>query len=1040
MRTKFSGFLTLLLAFVVQISFAQEKTVTGTITDNEGLPLPGVNVLVQGTSTGTQSDFDGNYSIEIAEGETLVFSYVGFETQEILIGPANTYDVSMTAGEELEKVVITALGIKRKQDEITTANEVVDSETLIKANNPDVVQGLAGKVTGLTIKTTGNGVSGEKSVVLRGYRSVTGSNQALVVIDGAISTMSFLNTLDPNSIESFNVIKGANGAALYGSQGSNGVIMVTTKRGTKDGKMKVSVRSTLDFESVDYVPERQTRYGQGWDLGDGFENIVYENGGWGPEFDGQMVPVGLPQEDGSYIMAPYSTRGADHIKDFFKTGITQQNSVNISSGNDEGYVYFGAQNQQTEFVIENDKLQKSAFTFKGGKTLGKWQVNGSASYTYNATEEHYIGNGANTSLYADLLQTPSNVPVEAFANSGNEGHWNGYYLNPYWLRDNKRREVDANRFNVQADLQYDVNDNINIVLRTNGLFTFQDVLQYNNGYSEPQSVIDITGFDRSEAATFSYGMSKFQRYYTDLISNYDYVLSDDFTLKANVGANLQYTKNSSVAVAGTGLTVPGIYSSGNLVGDFTGGGSTGDSRSTFTRVGLYGQVDLGFKDYLFLNVTGRNDWSSVLDDTNNSFFYPSVGMSFIPTEAFSNLKGDVLNYAKVMASYVRVGNDGGINPYAINNPLAQAPGFPYEQSGNSFITPNGYTNSLIKPEFTTSLEAGVNLGFFKDRLTFDATYYSFNTTDLITNISTSNAAGISSLRTNIGEMEGWGTEINLGVKPIKTEDFGWNLNLGFTKNYSELVKLTDQLSETSLGGYTGFAEVFAVEGEQFPTLKGTGFARDDQGRVIIDPTTGNPQQSSELVTFGNVTPDYIVNLNTSFRYKGFTLSATMDYRTGHVFFSNTHSNLIWSGHLNESAQGGRGGFIYPNSAVETTPGSGEYVANTNVMSGGTTAGSYINFWNNMRNIGENSVLDATAFKLRELSLRYDVNPELLEKTFLTSVSVNAVARNLFTVLPEENKGYADPEANFSAGNTQGVSNAGQYPPTRSIGMGVNLTF
>ena len=1038
MRTKFSGFLTLLLAFVVQITFAQEKTVTGTITDDEGLPLPGVNVLVQGTATGTQSDFDGNYSIEVAEGETLVFSFVGFDTQNIVVGSEDTYNVGMKAGEELETVVVTALGIKRKEDEITTANEVVDSETLLKANNPDVVQGLSGKVTGLTIKTTGNGVTGEKSVVLRGYRSVTGSNQALVVIDGAISTMSFLETIDPNSIESFNVIKGANGAALYGSQGSNGVIIVSTKRGTKDGKMKVSVRSTLDFESVDYVPERQTRYGQGWDLGSGFENIIYENGGWGPEFDGQMVPVGLPQEDGSYIMAPYSTRGADHLKEFFQTGITKQNSVNISSGDDSGYVYFGAQNQQTEFVIENDKLQKSAFTFKGGKTLGKWQVNGSASYTYNATEQHYISNS--TSLYTDLLQTPSNVPIEAFENSGNEGHWNGYYLNPYWLRDNKRREIDANRFNLQADIQYDINDNINVVLRTNGLFTFQDVLQYNNGYTEPQSVQDITGYDRSEAATFSYGMSKFQRYYTDLISNYDYVLSDDFTLKANVGANLQYTKNSSVGVAGTGLTVPGIYSSGNLTGDFTGNGETGDSRSAFTRVGLYGQVDLGFRDYLFLNVTGRNDWTSVLAKDNNSFFYPSVGMSFIPTKAFESIKGDVLNYAKVFASYVKVGNDGGISPYAINNPLDQAEGFPYEIAGNSFVTANNYTNSALKPEFTTSLEAGVNLGFLKDRLTLDATYYSFNTTDLITNISTSNAAGISGLRTNIGEMEGWGTEINLGIKPIKTDDFTWNVNFGFTKNYSELVKLTDQLSETSLGGYTGFAEVFAVEGQQFPQLKGTGFARDDQGRVIINPTTGIPEQASELVSFGNVTPDYILNLTSSLRYKGFTLSATMDYRTGHVFYSNTQNNLIWSGHLVESAQGGRGGFIYPNSAVETSPGSGEYVANTTVMSGGTTAGQYINFWNNMRNIGENSVLDATAFKLRELSLRYDLNPKYLEKTFLTGVTVNAVARNLVTILPADNKGYADPESNFSAGNTQGVSTTGQYPPTRSIGMGVNLTF
>ena len=371
MKTKFSGILTLLLALVVQITFAQEQTVSGTVTDDQGTPLPGVNVLIKGTTVGTQTDFDGNYSIDAEQGDVLVFSYLGFALVEHTVGSVDTINVQMEPDAAvLEEVIVTALGIKRKADEITTAYEVVDSEELNRASNPDAVSALTGKVSGLQIKQVSNGVSGENRIILRGARSISGNNQALIVIDGAISTASFLSALDPKSIASTNIIKGPAGAALYGSQGSNGVIVVTTKKGNDSGKMQVTVNSVVDFETVSYVPERQTRFGQGWALGNGFENLIYENGGWGPEFDGQLAPVGLPQADGTFIMAPYSTRGADHLKDFFITGTTFQNSVNISSGDEDGYATFSARNRKTEFVIENDKLKNSSFTFNAGKTMG----------------------------------------------------------------------------------------------------------------------------------------------------------------------------------------------------------------------------------------------------------------------------------------------------------------------------------------------------------------------------------------------------------------------------------------------------------------------------------------------------------------------------------------------------------------------------------------------------------------------------------------------------------------------------------------------
>lgn len=1033
MRTKFSGILTLLLAFVVQITFAQEKTVSGAVTDDQGLPLPGVNIIIKGTSSGTQTDFDGNYSLEASNGSTLVFSYIGFETQEVSVGAASSYNITMVQGNTLDDVVITALGIKRKKDQITSSYEVVDSEELVKANNPDVVQGLTGKVSGLNIKSLGNGVSAETKITLRGSRSISGNNEALVVVDGAISTASFLSSIDPNTIESVNIIKGANGAALYGSQGSNGAIIVTTKKGTDDGKMRVNLKSSIDFETVAYVPERQTRYGQGWSVFTGFENITYENGGWGPEFDGQQAPIGLPQADGSYITAPYSSRGADHIKEFFKTGVTKQNSISLSSGDEKGYVFFSAQNQDTEFVIKNDKLKKSTFNFKGGKQLGKWNVSGNATYTYNATEESYTS--ATDGILGGLLQAASNIPISEFENSGNEGHWNAYYLNPYWIRDNKRREIDRNRFNLLGEVSYEVNDNITALVRTNALFSFSDQLIYNNGYQEPASVVSLTGGDRTESATFQRIMTKYQKFYTDAILNFDYELSDDFAFDAQVGVNNQYLKTSNLSVGGTGLTVPGLYATDNLTGSFDQS-RTFDNLAESTRLGVYAQANLGFREFLYLNVTGRNDWTSTLDNSNNSFFYPSAGLSFIATKAIESLKGDVLNYAKVTANYVEVGNDYA-GAYDINLTLNQAAGYPFV-GGNSFTYPQTITDRLLKPEFTKSLEFGLNLGFFNDRVTLDGAYYNGSTTDLVTNIATSAGSGLGRTTINIGEMDNWGAEIDLGVTPFRSEDFQWDVNIGWAKSYSEVKKISDQFDEVSLSS-GGFAQVFAVEGEQYPVLKGTAFQRDDQGRVIVDPSSGRPLQTSNPKILGNTTPDYIINLNSSLRYKGFTLAATLDYRTGHVFYSGQRENLTWSGHSVESAQGGRGAFIFPNSSIPNATGDG-YVQNTSVPSGGTSAGDFIGFYSTMQGIAENHVLDATALKLRELSLRYDINKDYLDSTFLDAVSISAIARNVFTLLPEENRGYADPESNFSTGNSQGISTIGQYPPTRSIGMSVNVTF
>lgn len=1029
MKTKFSGILTLLLAFVVQLSFAQGKTISGTISDGDNLPLPGVNVVVKDTSNGTTTDFDGNYSISAKTGDVLVFSYVG-NTVEKTVGAESNISFTMLEN-QLEEVVITALGIKRKKDEITTVYQEVKTEELVKANNPSVVNSLSGKVSGLTITENSNGVSGGTRIVLRGNRSISGNNQALVVIDGAISTTGILNALDPNQIETVNVIKGAAGSALYGSQGSNGVIVVTTKTTTKGEKMTVQVNSSLDFETVAFVPEKQTRYGQGWDLGNGFENVIYENGGWGPEFDGQVVPVGLPQADGTFITAPYESRGADHMKEFFQTGLTKQNSISVSSGGADGYITLGARNVKTEFVVKDDKRKRNTFTLRAGKTAGNWTAGGNVVYTNTTVERH------NGDLYTQLLQSATNIPIQSFENSGNEGHWNAYYTNPYWNLQNQRNKQENNNISLQGDLGYKVNDNISFKLLSNARVFEGNSLSFQNAYDEPQNIIDDTGANRSLISSFSFQNFRQSTYYTDFFVNLDYDLTEDVTFGANIGLNNQYFKNSSTTVGGQDLTVPGIYTASNL-NNGVDDAFSGDTRASSATISAFANLDFGYKDFLFVTVTGRNDWSSRLAKSKQSFFYPSVSASFLPTKAFEGMKSDVLNYMKLTAAYVKVGNAGGVGTYAIQQFVNTAGGFPFGGQ-NSFVVDQTITDPLINPEFLTTFEVGANLGMFKDRLTIDASYSSFTGTDQITSVAASAASGISRATVNVAETTGTAFELDLGIKVIKTDDIQWNVNVGYSTTNNEVTKVTDQADQVSLGGFTGYAEVFAIKGEAFPVIQTNYYERDPQGRVLIDPTSGNPIEASGLKIAGRTTPRHTVNLNTAFNYKNWSLQATMDYRTGHVFYSDTKSNLTWSGHAVETAQGGRGQFIFPNSAIETSPGVFE--ANTSVPSAGPNAGAYINFFGNYRGVGENHVLDATAFKVRELSLSYDLNKDYLKNTFISGLRISATARNPFVVLPAENRGYNDPESGFTTGNAQGITTqAGNYPPTRTFGLGLNLTF
>jgi len=1062
MRSKFKWIFTLLVAFTMQFSFAQEKTVTGTITDGK-LPLPGANVVIKGTAKGVSADMDGKFSIKAKPGDVLVVSFIDFGNETITVGAANNYKVALKQNAKvLDEVIIGAMGIKRTKDATVSAQKTIGNKELTQASNPNAIQSLAGKVSGLQVNTTSQGVNAGTRIVLRGNRTITGDNQALVVIDGAISSSTVLGQIPPEVIENVNIIKGAQGAALYGAQGVNGVIIVTTKKGNgvNNDKFTFGFNSSVDFENVSFVPEVQTQYGQGWAADPGFDLpsipgilstfVPWENGSWGPAFNTAgfpaMVPVGLPQADGNFLFTEWKPI-KDNIKQFFETGTIYQNGFNFNVGGQDSYAFLSVNRQTNDFIVGGDKLIRNSFLFKAGKKVGKFNISGNVNYiTQNTTE-------TDSDLFDDLIQTASNVPVSRFKDSGNEGHWTVYAQNPYWITKAVRNDARSNTMNGVLSLGYDLNKNINVSYTANVQVRNTDSQSHRDAFSNITTDFSIAPYEYYGATTETYealggsatGSSYFanqsttRNIYGDLLLNFDYELTKDLGLKFNIGNNIQDRMFRVTTQGGNNLDIPFFYHITNVLNPANP--STLDNRLVRSRiVAGFANLDLDYKGYLYLNATARVEQFSAV---KNSYFYPSVGVSFIPTKAFESLKGNkVLNYAKLNASYTSVGNTSAVGAYQINELTAIPQGFPF---GN--LAALGYNNGPtfpgIKPEFVNTFEIGAQLGFFKDRLTLEGSYYVANTKDLITRATASSASGNANLLTNVGELENKGFEIDLGVTPIKTNNFRWDIRGNYTTYKTKVLKLAEGATSVNLQSNTQVG-IFAEVGEEFPLIKGTAFVRDGAGNIIVD-ANGVPQRTSTFEKLGKGVPDYIVGLTNSFEYKGFKLTAVADLRVGASAYSFARNLLLFTGGDTQTAGFDRSqGIVVPGvtgtGAVNTTP----------VANDASAVGVLNYFTTTYRAVGEANIIDAAALKIRELSLSYGLPKKLIEKTGLETFRIGINARNPFIFLADgtllkakngvENRGYADPESSNTTGNAQGIINIGQYPSTRTLGFTVNLTF
>lgn len=931
---------------------------------------------------------------------------------------------------DIETVVVTALGIKRKPKELSYSVTPVKSEDITATNTTNAAQGMVGKVSGLQINVVNNGVSPDTRVVLRGNRSLLGNNQALIVVDGFPAPRGILDRINPNDIQEVTVLKGANASALYGSEAANGVLIITTKKGR--GKLQVNLNSSVETENVSFMPKVQDQFGAG-----GFPDFTLyplENVAWGPRYDGRMVAASETYPNGDVWMVPYSPIKNNH-KSFFETGMGFRNGITLSSSSDtDSDILLSLDRLDKTGVVPNDEYSRTNVRLNANKKVGKLEFGGNVSFFTSKTDVVSDEAGRqDRPLYWRIFNTPLHIPLTQMKNwrdgyyTRNEVSYYRFYENPYFIVDTQRFNGKFTEFLFVGNAKYDFNDWISATFRA-GYTSNNNITKTNRGaYTYAFQVPNAYNNMAPYGAQTSDFMSAFNRLNTDLIISIDKEdIAKDVSMKANVGQSVRMDNYNSMNMGGTNLIVPNFWNVSTRSGELTGTQYTYNYR----KVGVFADVTLGYKNWLFINGSVRNDWSSSLSKENRSFFYPGGGISIIVSEALPGMvsaKG--LTYLKLSGNLTKSGNDP---VYYANTSVFTAPAnFPYSGTTGLSQSSRDVTPDL-RPEFTKSMEAGLEFGLFKSRITGNVTVYKTNTTDQIIPINVSTASGASSLMTNVGEVENKGLEIDLSADVVKTADFRFNLSSNFSTYTSEVVSLSEGVDELSVGGYATFG-IVARKGEAYPQIKVTAWERDPQGRVIVD-AKGDPIQSADMKIMGKTTPDFVLGLNTTLQYKNLKLYMAGDYRKGGVFYNNIVNAMEFAGLTQHSVTAGRLPFVFPNSVY--SDGKGGYIVNTDrtTSNGGNT------FWSTKyAAVAENYVTDASYIKIREISLSYDFNKDDLNLAKLTGLSIGVYTRNPFMFLPKENV-YTDPEFNYSTGNVIGIGDQRQSPPTRTIGLKVSANF
>ncbi|KAF2514175.1 SusC/RagA family TonB-linked outer membrane protein [Flavobacterium foetidum] len=1075
MELKLKRIAFLLFALSVQVIFAQERTVSGRVSDNEGMPLPGVSVLLKGTKIGTQTDFDGKYSIKASSSQILVFSYLGMKTQEIEAKSA-TINVKMLGNaQELEGVVVTtAMGIKREKKSLGYSSQKLDEKAVNSTPTNNFLNNLSGKVSGLEVKTNSN-FGGSTNIVLRGAKSLTGNNQALVVVDGVAINNSNLNDsysrngrrgfdfgnsasdIDPNNIESITVLKGAAATALYGSQASNGAIMITTKKGQKNTGLGISFSSTTSIGQFDKstFARYQKEYGaNGYSgandsfyeddvNGDGIpDNIVdmTADSSFGNAFDPSLKVYqwnAFAPGNPNYGKATPWTAAVNDPRSFFQRSFTTVNNLGFSGGDDKGSYNFSYTNNNETGILPNSKLNRNIINGNFTRNLSD-KIKTNAFFTFS--DQSTIGR--NSTGYNDNILTgfrqwwQTNVDIkelkqEYFRNRQNvtwnmnnplEGDFNpAYWNNPYFDRYENYSSDGRTRILAGGSLAVDITKNLNVLGRVtvDASNDKQEVRKAKGSHAEEFGILDL-----DETSGYNLYTRNFLQTTYDFIATYDLKLSEKVSGKVLAGSTFIKSKSDifNQSTIG-GIVAPGLYTLGNSM-SFV---APIESEIDYAKLGLYTQASIDYNRTVFIEGSYRRDQSSALPINNNKYNYYSIGTSFIVSEL---LKKDWLNNLKLRANYAVVGNDPvpGLLGAKVNNGLID---------GNlMFTNSTTYVDfPSLRSEKLKSWEFGVESSMFKNRLSFDVSIYQSNAVDQIYNVPQSTSTGFSNSQINAGEMQNNGVEVSLSGTPIKTKDFQWDITVNWSKNKNKVLSLNQGRDNLQLATWQNGVSLNATVGKPYGTMRGTDYVYTN-GEKTVDED-GNYLMVDDQV-IGNIQADWIGGISNRLAYKNISLNFLIDMKKGGSVYSLDQAYGQYTGLYPETAGlndlgnpvrnfiADGGGIILEGVYEDGSPNKSRIEANYVGSGFGTDVEPMKKF-----------IYDASYIKLREVGLTYTLPEKYLKTTFAKSLSLSLLGNNLWII--HKNVPYADPEAGTSAGNVQGFQ-SGVMPTVKVYSFNIKATF
>ncbi len=1040
-----------LIAFSV---LAQEHSISGTITAEESSsPIPGVNVVIKGTTQGTISDIDGKYIIQVpSESDILVFSFIGLKSQEVAIGNQSVIDISMLPDlSELSEVVITAFGLEREKKALGYTVQEVNGEELAKAPSQSVVNNLSGRVAGMQVSTNST-PGGSPEFVIRGFSSVGGNNQPLVVIDGvpmaqtnnganAINSEDAtrndanynrkqnqqfgggISEIDPNNIAEISVLKGPNAAALYGSRAANGVILVTTKNGSGKKGIGVDANFSTTFEAPLVKPKFQNTYGggsgytwyaDGWSgTVDGFKGTAGTDESWGSPMDGRLVRQWWTgTETAPLVPEP------DNWEQWWETGKTMNGSVSISGSNDNGSFRLSLGRLEQDGIVYNNNYWRNNFRLNSTynftdklkvTAMGEYIKSGSDNRNYQSAST-FIWHHRHTNF--DQLknyQAYEDAHIQPTGDTEPPNWQHTYFTNPYFEQEVLVNPNEKDRFLGNIAVTYELADWLSLMARS-GTDLWTDTR------------INIDRYERirgsSRAGRYSEEVLRNQETNSDFILTFDKSMND-LSLMAQLGGvqRTNYYKSNYVRV--NELNIDRVYNLGNNASPNTTESTIAESEVN----SLFGAVNFGYKNFLFLDITGRNDWSSTLPAANNSFFYPSVSLSAVVTDMVPDLSNNILSFLKLRGSWAQVGNDA--DPYQLRQ--AYNPEGLWDGSIPKFSESGDIANAGLKPEITTGIEAGADFRFLNGRIELDVTYYNQSTKDQILAVDISRASGYTGRILNAGEITNKGVELMLSGSIIELGNgFTWDVTVNFAKNKNEVVALADGLTSLTLWTQRG-ASLEARVGEAYGNLYGIKFARTDDGQLIFEdglPTTLPGQQ-----IIGNITPDWTGGVYNSLSFKGITLGVLIDIKHGGDIYDMGTSLARQNGILEESEAGREEGTIgigVKNIGSAETP---QYVPNDVVVS----TRNFMSYYSG-RQFHEAAVFDGSYLKLREATITYKLPGKWFDNNFMESASLSLVGRNL--AILHKNSRHIDTEIS----SADLGYNYGQLPSTRSLGFSVNMKF